>query len=390
MNYTGVRHYFCEMIKHFFLFCILASLLFPAAAGAATVRGEFERLIADSKLQSGKQAMCFLDPDGKEISHNGGARIIPASVTKLYVFDFALATLPEDFRYETEFIRNGTTLYINGGGDPHFVIEHLRSVIEKVRDDSGVTLNKFVISPDFYFNWQSNPKDVQMAVFRALKADRALPIAPRIEVSLAAAPYKGKGTRYEFSSAPLPELLKQINEYSTNISAEVLFQKLGGSSALSAYLKKTYGVGTDTAYFGTGSGLTANYTTCDLTLRVLEHLHEQLDKRGWEPTDVLSVPTVDPGVLSKRAIDQQYATSLVAKSGFVNNHHTLAGIINTKDGPAYFGVFTTYVGAANNAKTKSMIDRFVTSVLAMYKKTLKPFEYEPDTPSVKGYRIAKK
>ncbi len=378
--------------------CALIFCASPVSLFAASLDQTFVDFVRAQGLSSTQQAACAADRKGSVLSHNAAARIIPASVSKLYTFDFALASLPEDFRYRTTrgdgteawvttFTVVGDTLYINGGGDPHFVIGHLRSVIEKIYRERGVVLKKFVISPDFYFNWQSNQKDVQLSVFNSLKADRTLPIAPRISVAIAAAPYSAPGYTYTFESMPLPALLKQINDYSTNISADTLFRRLGGSAAFAAYMKKEYGVGTETISFATGSGLAGNYTTCELTLRVVEHLAQTLEDRGLRITDVLSMPTVDPGVLQKRLFSEQDARALVAKSGFLNYHHALAGAINTRRGLSYFAVFTYFPTMKKSDSTKAMIDRFVTELIASYGRTIRPFDYEVDLTLFESFKI---
>lgn len=369
---------------------ILSLAFFPLPLGAAGLQDVLADLSKETGLDISKQAACVADTSGVIVSHNAGARIIPASVSKLYTFDFALATLPVNFRYKTTFIVSGQTLYINGGGDPHFVIGHLRSMLQKMHDEKGVTFNRFVISPDFYFNWQSNPKDVQLSVFNSLKAETAtLPIAQRIAVVIATAPYTGTGERYVFESMPLPALLKQINDYSTNISADTLFRRLGGPAAFASYMKKTYGAGPETISFATGSGLTGNYTTCDLTLRVIEHLADALEEKDLEITDVLSMPIVDPGVLQKRRFTEKDAKVMVAKSGFVNYHHALAGAINTRRGLSYFAVFTDFPTMKKSESTKAMIDRFMTSVISSYGRNARPFDYTVDVSLFETFKIKK-
>ncbi len=369
----------------FILIIILPTMTFGASLSSQVS----SLLVKDTGLQKDQQAVCIRDEGGDVVSLNADMRIIPASVSKVYVFDFALSKLPEDFRFTTTFIPVGKTLYINGGGDAHFVIAHMREVLKTIRADKSVTFDRFVFSPNFYFNWQSKPKDVQMGLFRALKAEKGLPIASKISVVIGSAPYTGKGQSYEFKSAPLSALIKQINDYSTNVAADALFAYLGGTNGFAAYMQETYGVGNESIRFTTGSGLTGNYTTCELTLRVLEHLSETADEKDLAITDIMSVPTIDPGVLKKRGIEGEYAEALVAKSGFINYHHTLAGAINTKEGLAFFAIFTKYATLAEGPKVKSAIDIFVNTTAESYSKVLKSFQYTPDLTIFKNIKIAK-
>lgn len=374
------------------LFLVFLFLMFFAPVGAFAVSSQetFVSLTKEANIDLASQSVCIENNKGNSLfSHNADASIIPASVSKLYLFDWAISELPIDFRYTTDFYLSGRTLYINGGGDPHFVIGYLRNIIAKIYQEKKVLINTFVFSPDFYFNWQSSPKDVQMSLFKSLKEGAGAPIAPKIRVIIGEGRYPGAGDKYQFQSAPLPALIKQINDYSTNSSADSLFHRLGGSSGFAIYMKKTYGVDSKYIVFRTGSGLSGNYTTCNLTLRVLRHLDEQISKNNLLLTDIMSVPTVDPGVLNKRLIDKEYAQSVVAKSGFVNYHHSLAGIINTKKGSIYFAIFTDFDDMKKSGPARAMIDRFLNDTLERNKKILKSFHYIPDFTLIKAFRISR-
>lgn len=377
-------------IRYIGAYTALVLLVLPSVVSAASLSSEVKKIFSDTGLDREQQAVCIRDEGGDVVSLNSDMRIIPASVSKLYTFDFALSKLPMDFRYKTTFVVSGKTLYINGGKDAHFVPAHLRAVLEDIKKEQPkLVINRFVFSPDFYFNWVTKPKDVQMALFRAAKATKLSIVAPKISVVIGSAPFKGTGPTYTFESAPLPALVKQINDYSTNVSADALFNYAGGSTAFAAYMEDEYGAGNDEIRFTTGSGLTGNYTTCELTLRVLEHLSDFADKHDISITDLMSVPTIDPGVLSKRVIDAEYAEALVAKSGFVNYHHTLAGAINTKQGLAFFAIFTKYGSLADGSKVKSAIDTFVNKTAGTYERILEPFGYTPDASRFKDVIVTK-
>ncbi|HEY0980232.1 MAG TPA: D-alanyl-D-alanine carboxypeptidase [Candidatus Paceibacterota bacterium] len=361
-----------------------ASFVLGITAGplyGATLTTELNTLVDQQKIARAKQSVCIEQNGVDTLSYNAQTRIIPASVSKLYTFDFALATLPEDFRYTTNFYVQGTTLYINGAGDPHFVAEHLTKVLTTVQSEKNIVIDHIVFTPGFYFNWEMAPAAVQTALANAVRNTPGMPVSPNVRITLSLVPYNGKGTSYQFSSAPLPALLKQINNYSTNISADILLSRLGGPVAFSEYMKKTYDAGPETVSFMTGSGLYGNYTTCALTLRVIKHLESQLKERDLEVTDVLSMPKVDPGVIEKRAINMDGKNAIVAKSGFVNYHHALAGVINTADKPAYFAIFTNYNFMAQTSAVKTMVDQYTEKILAHFSPTLESFDYAPD-PSI--------
>src|SRR5690606_4384572 len=75
-----------------------------------------------------------------------------------------------------------------------------------------------------------------------------------------------------FKSSPLFRHLKEMNIYSNNFMAQKLYDFLGGPEEFSSYLNKKFKTTKKEAYFYTGSGLGENYTTCSLTLKMLNSL----------------------------------------------------------------------------------------------------------------------
>jgi D-alanyl-D-alanine carboxypeptidase len=354
---------------------IILALFFTACTVYATaIQNTFISLTKTYGLPLSKEVFCVNNSAGQIAAYDEKVRVIPASISKLYTFDFALATLGKDFRYTTNMVLNGDTLYINGGGDPHFVIENLRSIIIKVNNDQHVLISHFVFSPNFYFNWQQTPSAVISSMIASLKEDSGDPINPNFTVNYASSPYGGSGIKYQFQSAPLSILIKQINNYSTNISADVLFQRAGGSVAFATYMKKIYGVTSATVSFGTGSGLAHNYTTCNLTIRVMEHLEKTAQSFGI--SDIMSVPRIDPGVLQNTLLSLATTSGIVAKSGYLDYHHNYAGIAYTTSGPIYFAVFGGYTRLQDGTKTEQFVENFIGKLVSNF--TQVPFAYTPN------------
>jgi D-alanyl-D-alanine carboxypeptidase len=92
---------------------------------------QLESFAKNYNLSAKDQVFCLENATGTIAEYNQDKLIIPASISKLYTFDFALAKLGKDFRYTTDLFLNENTLYINGGGDPHFVIENLITIMER-------------------------------------------------------------------------------------------------------------------------------------------------------------------------------------------------------------------------------------------------------------------
>jgi|TARA_B100000029_G_scaffold173588_3_gene170204 D-alanyl-D-alanine carboxypeptidase/D-alanyl-D-alanine-endopeptidase (penicillin-binding protein 4) len=61
-------------------------------------------------------------------SLNSGKKLMPASNNKLYTCAASIVNLGPDFTFETSIYRNNKNLYLRGGGDPDFSLEHLDSL----------------------------------------------------------------------------------------------------------------------------------------------------------------------------------------------------------------------------------------------------------------------
>jgi D-alanyl-D-alanine carboxypeptidase/D-alanyl-D-alanine-endopeptidase (penicillin-binding protein 4) len=363
-------------LSTFLFFIFVANIAY-----ASSILGTFTSLVSQSNLPLAKQSFCISNATSSIATYESNVRVIPASVSKLYTFDFALNTLGPNFRYTTDIYVNGTTLYINGGGDPHFVIENLRSIITQVESDQHIILKNFVFSPNFYFNWKTTPSTIIPSMITSLKEDSGSPIDPHFTVSYSSHAYTGSGTEYQFQSAPLSILIKQINDYSTNIAADTLFIRSGGPTAFAAYMEKTYGVDFTTIRFTTGSGLSGNYTTCALTLRVMQHYAQTAQSLGINMDDLMSMPRIDPGVLENTLLSLATTSGIVAKSGYVDYHHNYAGIAYTTNGPIYFAVFGGFTRLADGPKTEQLVENFISKTLAPYQQI--PFSYIPDNDPTK-------
>ncbi len=354
---------------------LLLSPFFSAHASGIT--DTFTSLAKVYGLPLNKEVFCAYNSAGRIAGYNDSdsVRVIPASISKLYTFDFALNTIGKNFRYTTDTFLDGTTLYLNGGGDPHFVIENLRSIVKKISNERHITISRFVFSPNFYFNWKTDPADVASSITASLKEDSGAPIDPNFSVNYSSVPYYGRGLKYQLQSAPLYMLIKQTNNWSNNLTADMMFEKAGGADAFTKYMQKTYGVNSSTIKFSTGSGLSGNYTTCGLTIKVMKHLEYTAGSLSIGIFNIMSVPRVDPGVLDKAFPTIPDTLGIVAKSGSVDYHLNYAGIAYTSTGPAYFAVFGGFSRLSDEPKAKMFDQVFIGSLLNRYK--LLSFSYTP-------------
>jgi|GEM_PF-2412338 len=368
---------------------LLAIVIPLSLAHAETLADTFTKMAKDSKLPLSKEVFCVADEDGYITGYNDSdtTRVIPASVSKLYTFDFALDALGKDFRYTTDIILYNNTLYINGGGDPHIVTENVVAFIKKANGKNTSMITNIVISPNFYLNWKNKEEDLKAEFKKIITSNKSLPLASDVTIKFSTSPYKGRGTRYQFKSAPLPVLMKQMSNWSTNITTDVLFVKAGGSKVFSKYMKDTYNASSSIVKFGTGSGLSNNYTSCKLTLDVIKHLEEQASELDIGIYNIMTVPRIDPGVLRDSFTLIPNTGALLIKSGTLNYHHNYAGIAYTDKGPMYFAVFSGYDSLKDSTRSKDFSQKFVAAFTRTLK--LKSISYKPSIDVIGESTITK-
>ncbi len=355
------------MKKHLSLF-IIGAFLVPQFVFGASIDRDFRTLLSNyPEFDRARQSACTMDEQGKNLfSYNSTRAVAPASVSKVYLTDFVLARMDPAHRFKTEFVVSGTTLYVNGDGDPFFVTEHLEKALTKIAlENRNLKIKKIVFS-NFYFNWSDSSVGTQAQVQLFLKKKPAL-FASAVSVIRSPVLSVVPGKRYAFLSTPLVESLKQMNIYSTNSAADILFGRLGGRVAFAQYMKETYGAGPETISFETGSGLDGNTTTCQLTLSVLKHLNDTLVSKGYTLMNVLPVPVLDGGSMRNRMGNIVDKKVLLVKPGFIYYHDTLAGVLNTPKGNIYFGIFTDYDDLRSGARARMFIDVFTEKLIAEYK-----------------------
>jgi D-alanyl-D-alanine carboxypeptidase len=364
---------------------VLGSLLVPQITFAAPLSQKWKNLISEVGFDLSKQSACVSDTKGKILfSHNETLSVVPASVSKVYTTDFVLSQMDKDFRFKTDFVVFGNTLYINGDADPFFIDAHLVMVLNRISRDYKKGTIKYVVFNNFYMNWSTFPSQTMIHLKKTLQTYDI--ISKNVRISQSVIPRNVSGSLYRFSSIPLVQSLRQMNIYSTNSASELLFSRLGGVPAFQVYMKKTYGVGSDVVSFQTGSGLDGNKTTCALTLKVMKHLDEQLKKQELTFKDVLPVPVIDGGSMTHRMKNIVDKRVLLVKPGFVYNHETLTGVIHTLSGDIYFAIFTEYPHKNITRPARVLIDTFTQKLIEQYKGV--PFEYldKPKT-QVKGISV---
>lgn len=370
---------------------ILTSLII-SKANAQSLDPLWDSLLESYQFSNNLQSYCYTNSENKIKGHRINQRVRPASVTKLYVSLWALEKMGPNYTYKTQIITDGINLHIIGAHDSFFVAENIFLLISQLNKMGISSINKLTFSDNFYFNWSSDKKQIETLLYKYLNTDKwnekisrefqqtinsnrdlnlGLEINTNINLSVSkieansTSPFnlKNNTTTIVFESSPLHYHLKEMNIYSNNFISQKIFDLNGGTNMFSQYLLDTFDVTSQNAYFYTGSGLSDNYTTCALTIKIIDRLQKIIANNNLKNSDILSVPGSDSGTLHNRFTEQSYNKSLWAKTGTLRQTSTLSGLLSTNNGIKLFGVFnhTDKIAAARNFQDefiKKMIDFF--------------------------------
>jgi D-alanyl-D-alanine carboxypeptidase/D-alanyl-D-alanine-endopeptidase (penicillin-binding protein 4) len=352
--------------KYFAALALLVVFLFPIVTLAA-LSDSLTTIVSQFGYVPTDQAFCAEQNGNSVVSYRSDAQMVPASVSKLYVSDWALSVRDPSYRYQTKFYFSGGVLTIVGSLDPQFVEDDLKRIFAALTKTERARLSKIVFDRNIVFNWQTNPMGIGSEVARVAKRY----FGRTIQVRYAPVALPTTRVRLTLSSPPLVRVLKEMNTYSNNVTADAIFTDLGGPLAFKYYMEKTYGSVASDITFGTGSGINDNLTTCRLTLVVLKHLYTRLLSLGLLPSDVLVIPTVDPGSTQRRFT--AYGPSLAIKTGYVWHTQTVAGILSTDTTPVYFAVFTNDVIHPQVPRGAALVDALVAEIAKGYRTTFQVY-----------------
>lgn len=195
------------------------------------------------------------------------------------------------------------------------------------------------------------------------------------------------GMTLVYQSAYLYEYLKEMNRYSHNFVAEMLYAavskvdvrnkntteiKAMASKAFMDFVAQTLRTPSGSINFINGSGdsdgpddprapRNYNEASCETVVRVLFRVNDVLRKNNLKIEDVLAVSGVDTSTLGSRY--GAFPGVIAAKTGSVNPAITLAGVISTRNGPIVFAVLMNTDGPAEWSSARNKIREKVVSIM---------------------------
>jgi D-alanyl-D-alanine carboxypeptidase (penicillin-binding protein 4) len=418
-----------------------------ATLAAAMLLSSQSLLAADVKLNSicylepgaAEQAQAF-NPNKKEIAEAGSPYIKKfytkvtdssvstqfriASLSKVFTSHWAITELGPDYRFATKIIitpgEKNTSCHIHfqGDYDPMMGRQALASIIKqvnarKLQADIGCTKvesvtfdEKFRFFPEA-IDHQSNPEARMTyawsnpAPFQRPSRTQTLlikylstlsgfkPTKDNVGMSMRAAydEYAKDLTRREFvvKSIPMFRILKEMNRYSHNYLANMIFDRLGGADRYAEFLQSRLSLDTTAVHLLNGSGYPKdgeyNIANCGAITYMLRDLDNVISNgnfsRKYQLADVLPIGGMSEPYSTFKSFYSSgtYDKTLVAKTGSANQAITFAGALSTQDGNLYFAALTSPVTYGNPFLNQS---RFLIKDLLQImaeRQTLKPMVY---------------
>lgn len=194
----------------------------------------------------------------------------------------------------------------------------------------------------------------------------------------------------------IEDYMKFMNIVSNNYIADQTFENLGGEEAFDSYVKEFLdenfqGYNAEMTKFNanelpikmfTGSGLNTvragarvdNYATCAVVVKLIEKLKNKMEELDSKIELAVAVPGSDGGTFRSRLNSPRLKNTMIAKTGTLYHTSALAGMISTKSGLQYFGVFHQLQGAKGNAQ---IVQNSIVRQLIDNLGGEAPFDYTP-------------
>lgn len=368
-----------------YIFCSLSFMMLPTA------------LAVDVHVATS----CHMPAEGGRVSgENIYERIPTASVSKVFTSEWAISQRKMTYRYPT-FVDifktkdpNIWDVHLRGSFDPFFDREQLHFLISELNKMGITHVGQFSFDEKFKFTWDAKgSKDADgnksIAVIElplgAPTADtissnlkkyspflrsynRTRANAAAAKVNLVASPkFKVDKIAYVPStmfcktnslkadkmrilySAPLSDLLREMNRTSNNYAADQIFASLGGAKAYKAYANKEFGFKEKDIHISNGSGVPLftdldgnqtekyyNEATCSAVLTVLKSLRDKVSKHKNGLASVMVVAGLDQNSTLKTYSNEMTENSLVGKTGTINANVALGGLVLSQKGRYLF------------------------------------------------------
>ncbi|MDJ1184224.1 D-alanyl-D-alanine carboxypeptidase [Roseofilum casamattae] len=340
---------------------VLAAPENPDAEVNARVQQILDNMAAKGYGKS-NQGIWMQSGDTLLANYQGTVPLPAASLTKIATSLAVLDAFGPEHQFLTEIGYTGTLengviqgdLVIIGGKDPFFVWEDAIAIGNALSElgITGVTGNLVIVGA-FYMNYEDNPKtsgallrqglNVQLWPDDAYLQFENLPNnTPQPQVSAGGLVKTVKSTPaniqplLEYSSLPVAELLKKMNQYSNNPMAEMFARMVGGAGIVSQKTAELAGVPAAEIKLINGSGLGEdNKMSPRAAIALFLAIQSLLEPYNMTVGDIVAIVGEDEGILESRPLPK----FTVTKSGSLYAVSALAGALPTRDrGTVWFAI----------------------------------------------------
>jgi D-alanyl-D-alanine carboxypeptidase/D-alanyl-D-alanine-endopeptidase (penicillin-binding protein 4) len=344
-------------------------------------------------------------------NHQGTTPLPAASVTKIATTLAVLDTFGPKHQFVTQIGYTGTLqngviqgdLVIIGDRDPFFVWEDAIAVGNALTE-MGIkqVTGDLVIVGSFYMNYEDNPKtsgallrqglnvqlwpDQAYMQYETLPADTPQPAlsAGGLVRTVTTAPANIKPL-LRYSSLPVAELLKKMNQYSNNPMAEMFARMVGGAGIVAQKSAAVAGIPPAEIKLINGSGLgEENQMSPRAAIGLFLGIEKLLQPHKMTVGDVVAIVGQDQGILNSRSLPQ----FAVVKSGSLYAVSTLAGALPTRQkGVIWFAIFN---GGSYYEDFRPEQEAFLSQFVSQWGAVSSlPADLKPGLSPVTGSRIEK-
>ncbi len=277
-------------MRRLLVLAVLLAAAVTAGQAQAGLKQKLARALAAAPTRSGAIAI-DLQTQRVVYAHNSALPLAPASNEKLAVTYAALVRLGPSFRFHTEVYLAGRNLYLRGGGDPTLHVAALRRLARQLRargirsvhdvlaDESAFDKRRTAPGwkPSFYLH--ESPALSALVVARGLFHGQLSPDPAGAAAAIFVNVLRKSGIKVDGQSAwaktphgareaavvasePLSQILRFMDRWSDNFTAEMVLKTLGhgttarGAAVVVSVLKQAH-VPLEGVRIADGSGLSS-------------------------------------------------------------------------------------------------------------------------------------
>jgi D-alanyl-D-alanine carboxypeptidase len=346
------------------LFLISSSL-----QASETLNANFARLLRGHRISPlSEQSYCYLE-NGKILGHNVQKKQRIASLTKLLTTLLAVKKADLNMRFHTKIYVSDRKIHIAGALDPYWEEDKLLLLLQALNEQGIDEVDELSFDSNFLFTdlafgshaditpvhtadrlshllsnagrktvsqlWE-NVRDFASEEGIDLRTNPPRFFARKIRVTKTNPLENSNPLVFEHVSKTLGEILKSMNVMSKNHVSQNIFRWLTAEESFEVFMVNL-GFKSSDFTVNNGSGLPTlslarqdNEATCSLILRSLNLLEEEIQKKGYVPSDILAVVgSPDLGSFRYRFRSSSWLNSgLMAKTGTLRHTSSLAGYLS--------------------------------------------------------------